>query len=69
MADHFSRKTVAGIARVTDVLHPSDMPVSGHPPVNLTVPQAAPMTASDHFADTFNKILAGRGPPHMTTPA
>ena len=26
------------------------------------------MTAPDHFADTFNKTLAGRERPHMTTP-
>jgi hypothetical protein len=26
------------------------------------------MTAPDHFADTFNKTLASRERPHMTTP-
>jgi hypothetical protein len=38
MADHLSRKTVTGIAGMTGLLHPSDIPHPGHPPVNLTVP-------------------------------
>jgi hypothetical protein len=38
IAYHLSRKAVAGIARMTGVLHPSHMPRSSHPPVNLTVP-------------------------------
>ena len=38
MADYFSRKAVSDIARVMGRLHPSCMPRSGHPPVNLTVP-------------------------------
>ena len=32
------RKAVTGIANVTGVLHPSRIPLSRHPPVNLTVP-------------------------------
>jgi hypothetical protein len=31
---------VAGVARMTGRFHPSRMPRSGHPPVNLTVPEA-----------------------------
>jgi hypothetical protein len=38
IADHFSREAVTGVARVTGRFHPSPMPRSGHPPVNLTVP-------------------------------
>ena len=37
MADHFSRKAVASVARITGRSHPSHMRRSGHPPVNLTV--------------------------------
>jgi hypothetical protein len=40
IADHFSREAVTGVARVTGRFHPSPMPRSGHPPVNLTVPFA-----------------------------
>ena len=39
MADHFSRKAVTGTAGTTGLLHPSNMLRSGHPPVNLTVPE------------------------------
>ena len=42
MADHLSRKTVTGIAGMTGLLHPSDIPHPGHPPVNLTVPPDEP---------------------------
>jgi hypothetical protein len=38
VADHLSREAVAGVARMTDVLHPFPMPRSSHPSVNLTVP-------------------------------
>jgi radical SAM superfamily enzyme YgiQ (UPF0313 family) len=37
MADHFSREAVAGVARMAERFHPSHMPRSGHPLVNLTV--------------------------------
>jgi hypothetical protein len=40
--DHYSREAVAGIARMTCVLHPSDMPRFSHPPVNLKVPYGGP---------------------------
>src|SRR5215207_6617293 len=38
VADRFSREAVASVARRMGVLHPSPMPLSGHSPVNLTVP-------------------------------
>jgi hypothetical protein len=38
MADHFSRKAVASVARRVGVLHPSHMRLSGHPLVNMTMP-------------------------------
>ncbi len=38
MADHLRRKAVAGIVSTAGWFHPSHMPRSGHPPVNLTVP-------------------------------
>ena len=37
VADHLSRKAVAGVTRVTGVLSPSSIALCGHPPVNLTV--------------------------------
>jgi hypothetical protein len=33
MADHLSRKAVTGIATMTGRVHPSHMPLPGHPPV------------------------------------
>jgi hypothetical protein len=38
MADHFCRKVVSGIAKMTGRAHSSYMPWSGHLPVNLTAP-------------------------------
>jgi hypothetical protein len=38
MADHFSRKAVAGITKMTSRFHPSRMVPCGHRRVNLTMP-------------------------------
>ncbi len=38
MADHFRWEPVAGVAKMARRFHPSPMPRSGHPLVNLTMP-------------------------------
>jgi hypothetical protein len=68
MADHFSQKAVMGIVRVMGRVHPSRMPRSGHPPVNLTVPSEGitnPHADIGHTAivrtqTCIGKVLDGR---------
>jgi hypothetical protein len=48
MADDFSQKAVAGIVSTAGWFHPSSMPRSGHPPVNLTVPSKVRFGGQSH---------------------
>ncbi|WP_083861328.1 helix-turn-helix domain-containing protein [Microvirga lotononidis] len=65
MADDRGRKAVASIRRMTRVLHPSSMPLSGHLPVNLTLP-AKLLKVTPKAVDLMLVQLGGALPRELT---
>ena len=73
MADDLSREAMAGIARMVRRFHPSHIPQSCHPPVNLTVPLYMPALVAARFNPDpkakYRALLAAGKPAKVTLTA